>query len=158
MGVSPILVSFHLAWFSTEPWLWEKVQALWPLGWLACVVLRPSGCIRALPSPPSNRRRKRRRSFWEGCKVATKAGMVLWPYENPMLPISGWWVSSELLDSLREYCYLMDMDVYYQWFWFLASVVLLFFVIFVSGPSIWGQDSSPGQAAETAAAEATEEM
>ena len=51
----------------------------------------------------------------------------------------------------------MDMDVY-KWFWFLASVVLLFFVIFVSGPSIWGQDSSPRQAAETAAAEATEEM
>ena len=102
MGVSPIWVSFHLCWFSTEPWLWERVQALWPLGWLACVVLRPSGCIRALPSPPSNRRRKRRHTFWEGCRVATKAGMVLWPYENPMLPISGWWVSSELLDSLRE--------------------------------------------------------
>ena len=24
MGVSPILASFHLGWFSTEPWLWEK--------------------------------------------------------------------------------------------------------------------------------------
>ena len=37
-GVSPIWVSFHLRWFSTEPWLWEKghekqwVPSAW--GWL----------------------------------------------------------------------------------------------------------------------------
>lgn len=24
MGVSPILVSFHLGWFSTQPWSWEE--------------------------------------------------------------------------------------------------------------------------------------